>query len=226
MQPIVRIVVVGALLAGGIGLSMMFREKGAERVSETPTPRELMLRAPEAAPQRVEGTVQRLGPDARSELPKVWIPEERIPGDWNSDDRTPEEGNSPIAPSGGVAPQPPTLPPRFEYALRSIDAALAAPDSSLPGRAVAPPVASGGHPMARIHKVADGDTLSNLAKRYLNDAGRYLEVYQLNRDLLTSPHELPIGARLRIPPQAQVSRIPPLGKLRPSLEPLAPRGQP
>ena len=80
--------------------------------------------------------------------------------------------------------------------------------------------------MARVHQVVDGDTLSKLAKRYLNDAGRYLEIYQFNRDLLLTPHTLPIGAPLRIPPRTPLSRIPPLGSLRPNLVPLAPRGQP
>jgi nucleoid-associated protein YgaU len=49
------------------------------------------------------------------------------------------------------------------------------------------------------HKVADGDTLTELAKRYLGNAGRWSELYDYNRDVLTNPDLLPIGAELRIP---------------------------
>jgi nucleoid-associated protein YgaU len=50
-----------------------------------------------------------------------------------------------------------------------------------------------------IHIVANGDTLEKLAKRYLNDAGRALEIFDLNRDQLSNPHLLPIGVELRVP---------------------------
>ena len=49
------------------------------------------------------------------------------------------------------------------------------------------------------HKVVDGDTLTELAKRYLGNAGRWSELYDYNRDVLTNPDLLPIGAELRIP---------------------------
>ncbi len=49
------------------------------------------------------------------------------------------------------------------------------------------------------HKVTDGDTLTELAKRYLGNAGRWSELYDYNRNVLTNPDLLPIGAELRIP---------------------------
>lgn len=57
-----------------------------------------------------------------------------------------------------------------------------------------------------IHVVRNGDTLEKLAQRYLGDAGRALELFDLNREQLTNPHLLPIGAELRIPvpPQRDV----------------------
>lgn len=54
---------------------------------------------------------------------------------------------------------------------------------------------------ARTHRVTDGDSLQALAERYLGSADRYLEIYEANRDVLTSPQLLPIGAELRIPPR-------------------------
>lgn len=49
------------------------------------------------------------------------------------------------------------------------------------------------------HIVRNGDTLEKLAERYLGDAGRALELFDLNRDQLANPHLLPIGAELRVP---------------------------
>jgi nucleoid-associated protein YgaU len=50
-----------------------------------------------------------------------------------------------------------------------------------------------------MHKVADGDTLAQLAQHYLGSADRWRELYEYNRDVLADPELLPIGAELRIP---------------------------
>lgn len=50
-----------------------------------------------------------------------------------------------------------------------------------------------------LHIVANGDTLEKLAERYLNDAGRAMEIFDMNRDQLNNPHLLPIGVELRVP---------------------------
>ncbi len=50
-----------------------------------------------------------------------------------------------------------------------------------------------------VHVVRNTDTLEKLAKRYLGDKGRALEIFDLNREQLSNPHLLPIGAKLRIP---------------------------
>ena len=49
------------------------------------------------------------------------------------------------------------------------------------------------------HKIVDGDTLDALAKRYLGDSSRGIEIYEANRNLLLSPIALPIGTELVIP---------------------------
>ncbi len=54
-------------------------------------------------------------------------------------------------------------------------------------------------PAERIHIVHEGDSLERLAKRYLDDAGRAMEIFELNRGALANPHLLPLGAELRIP---------------------------
>jgi hypothetical protein len=43
--------------------------------------------------------------------------------------------------------------------------------------------------------------LERLASRYLSDPRRGREIYELNRDLLSAPDLLPIGAELKIPDQ-------------------------
>jgi nucleoid-associated protein YgaU len=82
--------------------------------------------------------------------------------------------------------------------------------------------------MTATHKIVDGDTLSSLAVRYLGDERRYMEIYQQNRDVLSSPHTLPIGRTLRMPPldantasRGDSPRNP--GDLAPELHPLVPR---
>lgn len=55
------------------------------------------------------------------------------------------------------------------------------------------------------HVVADGDSLAKLAERYLGDAHRAREIYEANREAITSPDLLPIGAELRIPSSASAA---------------------
>ncbi len=51
----------------------------------------------------------------------------------------------------------------------------------------------------RTHRVEDGDTLTRISQKYLGRADGYRKIYDLNREILTTPDLLPIGAVLRIP---------------------------
>jgi hypothetical protein len=51
----------------------------------------------------------------------------------------------------------------------------------------------------RLHVVVDGDSLARLAGRYLDDPQRANEIFELNRNLLSDPELLPIGAEIAIP---------------------------
>jgi len=62
-------------------------------------------------------------------------------------------------------------------------------------------------PEERIHVVHQGDSLERLAKRYLSDEGRALEIFDLNRGVLDNPHLLPIGAELHIPAAPAVQDV-------------------
>jgi nucleoid-associated protein YgaU len=49
------------------------------------------------------------------------------------------------------------------------------------------------------HRIVDGDTLAGLAQRYLGEPGRAVEIFDANRDVLSNPELLPIGAVLKMP---------------------------
>jgi nucleoid-associated protein YgaU len=89
----------------------------------------------------------------------------------------PAAGYSPLAPAGDTSP---------------LRAASAGEQASFRTRGAA-------LSEERRHRVVDGDTLTALAERYLGSSERFGEIYELNRNMLTSADLLPIGAELRIP---------------------------
>jgi nucleoid-associated protein YgaU len=65
-----------------------------------------------------------------------------------------------------------------------------------------PPLGPKGAPAAggeRFHEVAKGDTLSALAKKYYGDGGKYMKIFDANKDQLKDPDKIKVGQRLRIP---------------------------
>jgi nucleoid-associated protein YgaU len=52
---------------------------------------------------------------------------------------------------------------------------------------------------SELHVVVRGDTLSAIAKTYLGDAGRYPEIFEANRPMLSDPDKIYPGQVLRIP---------------------------
>jgi chromosome segregation ATPase len=52
---------------------------------------------------------------------------------------------------------------------------------------------------ARIHTVAEGETLTRIARRYYGSSERWAEIYDANRASLPNPAALTIGMKLRIP---------------------------
>ncbi len=74
-------------------------------------------------------------------------------------------------------------------------------------------------PAPRRHRIVNGDSLPALAKRYLGSEHRGDEIFEANRDLLSSPDALPIGIELRIPPPEPITPAP----QKVPLVPIAPR---
>jgi nucleoid-associated protein YgaU len=50
-----------------------------------------------------------------------------------------------------------------------------------------------------VHTVTSGETLSKLAKQYLGDANRYMELFNANKSILTDPNTIKVGQKLTIP---------------------------
>ena len=50
-----------------------------------------------------------------------------------------------------------------------------------------------------IHKVVSGDTLGKISKEYLGEAGKYMEIFNVNKDQLKNPDMIKVGQELKIP---------------------------
>ena len=53
--------------------------------------------------------------------------------------------------------------------------------------------------VAKRYTIVDGDTLPDLAERFLGDRNRDEEIFQANQAVLASPNSLPIGVEIVIP---------------------------
>jgi nucleoid-associated protein YgaU len=54
-------------------------------------------------------------------------------------------------------------------------------------------------PKTRPYTIQENDSLSVIAQRELGTAKRYLEIYELNRDLLDSPDDVVVGQTIKLP---------------------------
>ena len=52
---------------------------------------------------------------------------------------------------------------------------------------------------AKVHEVVSGDTLSKIAKHYYGDAGKYMKIFEANKDQLKDPDKINVGQKLQIP---------------------------
>jgi nucleoid-associated protein YgaU len=49
------------------------------------------------------------------------------------------------------------------------------------------------------YTVQSGDTLSKVAKAHLGDAKRYMEIFNLNKDVLKNPDLIKVGQKIQLP---------------------------
>ncbi len=57
----------------------------------------------------------------------------------------------------------------------------------------------------QTHVIQSGESLSTIAERYLGSQGRFQELYDANRDVLTDPNRLPLGTTIVIPAKNKVA---------------------
>ncbi len=74
-----------------------------------------------------------------------------------------------------------------------------APTQTQTAGVLAPPTRPGEAGNVRVHTVVKGDTLSQLSRRYYNTPTRFRDIYQANRDKMSSENDLKIGMQLVIP---------------------------
>jgi len=57
-------------------------------------------------------------------------------------------------------------------------------------------------PAVKHYQVREGDTLSSIAKKFYDDASKYLVIYEANKDLIgDDPNLIKVGQELKIPPK-------------------------
>ena len=49
------------------------------------------------------------------------------------------------------------------------------------------------------YTVKSGDTLSKVARHFLGDTNRYMDIFNVNKDQLSDPDMIKVGQRLKIP---------------------------
>jgi nucleoid-associated protein YgaU len=54
-------------------------------------------------------------------------------------------------------------------------------------------------PVYGTYTLVDGDTLSELAGRFLGSEGKWRELYELNRDRIEDPDQVPSGTTIKVP---------------------------
>lgn len=186
MQSNQRVVVAALILSAGVGGALWFRrpasisgpDSASRRGANAETP--IASSGPPATPQLL-GRIDPVDPHVEGAV------------DLRPNSNDPEMQ----ADRGKIANQLPTEPPwnsgddHGSIAARMASNRIEGLASDSPNSAPAAP--------PRTHKIGDGDTLAKLARRYLGSEDRRLEIYDANREVLTSPDVLPIGVELKIP---------------------------
>lgn len=179
MERGVRIVLAAGVLLGGSGLALMFRQPAALPVPAQPAPADHLV---------LRGQSEPIGDGSRADRPMAGI---------EAPPRKSRPAASPSPPwalleAAGSAEPPPRLARSYPEPFPESEPWEVRHGTS--------PWAAAPVPMQQTHRVVDGDTLENLADRYLGSADRAGEIFQANRRELDSPDVLPIGAELVIPP--------------------------
>lgn len=179
MNRSLRIALALSIVVGGTGAAMLFRRDGTPTASTPSRPIDHPLVLRDRSPEESPGVFVR-------EFPL--LPPRSSPAD--------------MGPTGADRPATVVTPARIEGPPPSLPKDY--PGTGRPNWGAPMTLGPTTTPPAKFvrHKIIDGDTLPSLAKRYLGDKDRYREIFEVNRDVLSSPELLPIGRQLKIPQRA------------------------
>jgi nucleoid-associated protein YgaU len=169
------------IVVGGIGLASLLGQPGSPPRPETPEAEDVIVLRRRAG--REDFPAAATLAEAGSESAVLSIP--AFP-------------SLPDSPPAVRAERPDPLPPTLAKAFPTIEETT----SARWGTSLGIGLSGAGlvAPSPRRHKIVNGDSLPALAKRYLGSEDRAEQIFEANRDLLSSPDALPIGIELRIPP--------------------------
>ena len=202
-----KLIIVCFVLAVGIALAWPFRKQNAELMpSEAPDAQRTASQQAGSGDSSTLELPMTLGKDSgqgvAAQMASTGEPANPIEFDLQSHPAL--AGSEPQrAATQRVAPTPPRtsasdespVTPTYSGQIPGSRPVYSTGQTSLPEEAA--------WPEEVVHVVHHRDTLEKLAERYLGDASRALELFDLNRDQIANPHLLPVGAELRIPVPAR-----------------------
>jgi nucleoid-associated protein YgaU len=127
------------------------------------------------------------------------------------------------------ADKPAAQPARRTFELTNLAPPPPLPINFQPTAASEPPPASNWRPANREHpalpraavsparlprtyRLRDGDTLENVAERFLGSSARAADIFAVNREILARPDLLPIGKAIVLPPKLVADELEPTSR--------------
>ena len=208
MQTWHRMVTAAVLLGMGIAIAWPFRNSGEPRSAGDSSSPVLALRRPARAREptladtggSTHGSTHR---DAASQAAVEMFAEP--PSDRSSNPRV---AVRPAASTAGLVAARPDPRPAMAGSFReAVGPRHDHRDLSVARRVPLSEATSGAGRTMRRHAIRDGDTLESISRRYYGDARFARFLFQRNRDVLSRPDLLPLGAKLRIPPEPTATAL-------------------
>ena len=80
-----------------------------------------------------------------------------------------------------------------------ITADIGIDESLAPKPAAAPAPKAAAAPSPKTYTVQPGDTLSKISKQFYGESGKYMKIFEANRDKLQNPDLIKVGQSIVIP---------------------------
>lgn len=201
MNRAVKVSLVAGVLFGGIALALFFKKSPSDEsttdseVAAEVTPDDVDL--PDLTPEEQAAGQSNAGASPAAD--DVWDKDAAVPKVSSSF----EPSSRPPADSRWNQPEN-SDPFSDRLAVLRNDSTAGSPRTELKYHIDDSPTPTAAQPV-RVHKIADGDTLSALSQKYYGDATAAGGIFEANRDVLADPDLLPIGREIQIPPRRSVT---------------------